>query len=243
MIGWLLSVLYWVPTIVAVVDFFRRRPEWYWLLIIFFFGPLGAIVYLVVVVLPTWGVEEAVSITLGERRRKRELLAMVEGNPTPGHLAELGELFYKEGRFDQAIEMLKRAIEEGIDYDDARYYLGRSFERKGEFQKAVEQLVAVVRKNPKFKFGDAFLALGRCLEAAGQIKDAEAAFREVLKNHTYAEARWRLAMLLEKDSRLDQARELMEQIVADNRGQPRYIRRREAAFVSRAKSWLKAHTS
>jgi len=240
MTGFLLTVLYWSPTIVAVVDYFRRRPEWYWLLVIFFFGPLGAIIYLVVVVLPGSGVEEAVSISLGERRRKRELEAMAERNPTPGHLAELGELFFKEGRFDKAIEMLKRAIEEGIDHEDARYYLGRSYEREGEYQKAVDQLVAVVRKDPKFKFGDAFLALGRCLAATGQTKDAEAAFREVLKNHTYAEARWRLAVLLEKDSRPDPARELMEQIVADAHGQPRFIRRREAPYVSRAKVWLKA---
>ncbi|MCZ7586764.1 MAG: tetratricopeptide repeat protein [Deltaproteobacteria bacterium] len=241
MLGWLLSVAYWIPTIVAVVDYFRRRPEWYWLLVIFFFGPLGAIVYLLVVVLPASGASDAVSITFAERRRKRELEVAVARNSTPGHLAELGELYYKDKKFADAARMLERAVAEGIDHEEAGYYLGRSYEALGRFADAVPPLVGVVRRNPRFRFGEAFLALGRCLEADGQKKDAEAAYREVLKNHTYAEARWRLAQLLTGQGKHEEARELAELIIADAAGQPRFARGKEASYVSKARAWLTQH--
>ena len=41
--------------VLAVVHFFRRRPDGYWLWIILFLGPLGAIIYLLVEALPDLG--------------------------------------------------------------------------------------------------------------------------------------------------------------------------------------------
>ena len=41
-----------VLQVVAIIHFIRRRPEMYWLFIIIFLGPLGALIYLIVVALP-----------------------------------------------------------------------------------------------------------------------------------------------------------------------------------------------
>lgn len=241
--GTFLSILYWLPAVAALVDYFRRRPDWYWLPVIIFFGPLGPVIYLVVVVLPASGVEEAVSMSFRERRRKGELERLAASEPLPGRLAELGELYFKEGDHAKAITALNHAIEEGIDHDEARYYLGRSYEGAGQPEEAIRHLVKVVRKDPKYKFGEALLALGRVCEASGQTKDAEAAYRQVLGAHTYAEPRLRLAKLLEKDDKIDQAGELMREIVENQRDQPRHVRRRDGHFVAQAKTWLKAQSS
>ena len=41
--------------LVAIVHWIRRRPETYWLWIIIFFGPLGALVYIGVEMIPDLG--------------------------------------------------------------------------------------------------------------------------------------------------------------------------------------------
>ncbi len=158
--GNILYVLLWIPSIIAFVDYFRRRPDWYWLLILIFFNTPGAILYLLVVVLPDSGMTDAVAMTLADRRRKRELERLTESEPIPGRLAELGELYYREKNFLKAADFLTRAVEQGIDHDEARYYLGRSLEETGDFESAMQHLVKVVRKDPRFKFGEAMLALG-----------------------------------------------------------------------------------
>ncbi len=241
--GWLWTIAYWIPTVVAAVDYFRRRPDWYWLFIIFFFGPLGAVVYLVAVVLPRSGVEESVTITLTERRRKRQLENRVKTDPLPGHLAELGELNYKDGKFKPAVELLTKAIESGIDHDEARYFLGRSYEKLGDYENAMEHLIKVVRKDPRFKFGEAMMALGRACEATGRRQDAEAAYRRVLDYNTYAQARYRLAMILDADGKKDETRSLMQKIVDESVDEPRFAKNKEGPYISKAKAWLRANPS
>ncbi|MCB1154760.1 tetratricopeptide repeat protein [bacterium] len=239
--SFLYTAIYWAPTIVALIDYFRRRPDWYWFFIIVFLGPLGAIVYLVVVALPSSQMGDQVSLTIKERRRRKELEHAAETNHLPGHLAELGELLYREGKYDKAADYLEKSIAAGIDHNEAPYYLARSYERLNRPADAIPLLVQVVKKDPKYKFGEAFLVLARCLQATGQDKDAEAAYREVLSQTSIAEARYNLALLLAKDGKIEPARVLMQQIVDDGNapGQPRHIRRRDAAHVSAAKSWLR----
>ena len=242
-LDWLWSILPMVPTVVALIDYFRRRPEVYWFFVIVFFPTIGPIVYFLVVVLPNSAVEGAVSITLSERRRKKELEARIGQAPLPGLLAELGELYYKDGQFEPAAKYLADALDKGIDHLEARFYLGLACERLGRTREAIDHLVKVVRVDPKFRYMEALLALGRNLEADGQLRDAEAAYRQVLQTHTYAEARARLAELLEKKGQNGEVRKLYELIVTDAMGQPRYIRRREAPYIRKAKLWLKTHAS
>jgi hypothetical protein len=39
----------------AIIHFIRRRPDMFWIYIILFLGPLGALVYIVIEVLPDMG--------------------------------------------------------------------------------------------------------------------------------------------------------------------------------------------
>ncbi|MCB9476478.1 MAG: tetratricopeptide repeat protein [Deltaproteobacteria bacterium] len=241
--SFLYSAIYWAPMIAALIDYFRRRPDWYWFFIIVFFPTIGPIIYLFVVVLPGSRVSDQVSLTLKERRRRAELEHAANTNPLPGHLSELGELLYREGKYAKAAEYLEKSIEAGIDHQEAPYYLARAYERLNRPADAIPLLIPVVKKDPKYKFGEAFLVLARCLQATGQDKDAEAAYREVLNHSSIAEARYNLALLLDKEGKTQPARVLMQQIVDDANlpGQPRFVRRRDAAHVSAAKAWLKDH--
>ncbi|MBZ0271294.1 tetratricopeptide repeat protein [bacterium] len=225
----------------ALIDYFRRRPPFYWLFVIFFLGPLGCAIYLIVVVLPNSGIDESLKSGARERRRRRELEHLAGEEAAPGHLAELGEIYVREGRFADGATKLARAIELGIDHDDARYYLAIAYERLNRPRDAVRELVGIVRRDPSYRFGEAFIALGRCLENLGELRDAKDAYREVLKTKSYAEARYRLALILEKEGNSDEAAALMRAIVGDARVQPAFARRAERAWVSKARGWLSAH--
>ena len=40
---------------IAIVHFIRRRPDTYWFFIIVFLGPLGAVIYILIEVMPDFG--------------------------------------------------------------------------------------------------------------------------------------------------------------------------------------------
>ena len=75
------------------------------------------------------------------------------------------------------------------------------------------------------------------------IEDAVAAYRRILENNTYAQARYRLALLIIEDGKLDEVRTLMRKIVDESFDQPGFGKRKEGQYVSKAKAWLRANPS
>src|ERR1700748_1181608 len=94
----------------AIVHFIRRRPDMYWLYIILFLGPLGAIVYIFVEVIPDAGLLRQSFKAFPRRKRIRELETMVRDNPSSGNYEELGDLFMDEGRWLPARAAFDKAI-------------------------------------------------------------------------------------------------------------------------------------
>src|SRR5438046_1601556 len=94
----------------AIIHFIRRRPDMYWLWIIIFFGPLGALVYIFMEVLPDAGLLRQSFDSFPRRRRIRELEAIVLENPAVGNFEELGDLYSDDGNFVRARQCYDRAI-------------------------------------------------------------------------------------------------------------------------------------
>src|SRR6202140_5523884 len=70
---------------VAIVHFIRRRPDSYWLFIILFLGWLGALVYIVVEVIPDAQLLRGSFQAFPRRRRIRELEQAILDNPSAGN--------------------------------------------------------------------------------------------------------------------------------------------------------------
>lgn len=238
--GWLGILL----MAVALVHYFRARPETYWIYIIIFLGPLGSLVYLFVqFVLPLLGaggdqLEGRVALTLAQRRRIRELEIKIDDMGLPDDYAELGELLYRRGDFVRADAMLRQAIARLGDEPDPRYWLARNLEKQQRFAEAADLLAPIVRQNPRFKFGDAYLAYARSLAGAGRAPEALAAYREVLKQSSVTEARVRYGLLLAETGDRAAAREQLETAVREARGLPRFNLRVSRPFIRQAKLWL-----
>ena len=99
-----------VEEALAIVHFIRRRPDTYWLFIIIFLGPLGALIYLAVEVLPDLGLLRTELRVFPRRRRIRELEALVRDNPSPGNYEELADLYFQDSNFRRCRECYDRSI-------------------------------------------------------------------------------------------------------------------------------------
>lgn len=240
----LFNFLWFIPQILAMIHYFRNRPEGYWFWIILFFGPVGAIIYFFAVVLSDvrgGSIEGRVHAGMSERRRARQLAAKVNvGEALPYEFFELGEIQYKQKRFDQAVRNLNQAVKLDPDNKDARYFLGLSLSHIGNYMEGGRHLEQLVMKDPRFKFGEAMHALARCYRDAGESQAAVAAYKRVLAQSHFAEARYNLAELLVKDGKSKEALTELERLIrdAETTELPAYQRRSEKAWVRKAKALM-----
>lgn len=66
-----------------------------------------------------------------------------------GVLFQLGLLYYQENRFNEAKQILDRAVQLNKNYSNARYFLGLSYASLGERVQAIEQFERIRELNPE----------------------------------------------------------------------------------------------
>lgn len=66
----------------------------------------------------------------------------------PGVLFQLGVLYYKTEKFDQARNELEDTVKLAENYSNARYFLGLTYDKLGDEKKALEQFRKVAELNP-----------------------------------------------------------------------------------------------
>ena len=125
--------------IVAIVHFIRRRPNFFWLWVILF-SWIGALVYIVVEVIPDAGLLRSSFQVFPRRRRIQELQRIVLDNPAAGNYEELGLLYIDDGNFAQARAAYDKAIAARADSVDAFYRRGVAEVELGDFAAAVPDL-------------------------------------------------------------------------------------------------------
>ena len=135
---------------IALVHFIRRRPDTYWLWIIIFFGPIGALIYIFLEVVPDVGLLRHSFDGFPRRKRIRVLEATILDNPSPGNYEELGDLYLDEGKFLRARECYDRAISPRADLPDPFYRRGIAEIQLGDFEAAVRDLEYVVSRDARY---------------------------------------------------------------------------------------------
>lgn len=223
----------------AIVHFIRRRPDSYWLWIILFLGPIGALVYIAVEVIPDAGLLRQSFKVFPRRRRIRELEFAILDNPSAGNYEEVADLYLEEGQFAKAKQAYDKAIAARTDSLDAFYRRAMAEIGLGEFAAAVPDLERVVAKDPKYDFQGAAGLLAHAYANTGQSEKAEGLFRQVTVLSTSSETYYNFALLLASQKRNAEAREWAQKILAKKPTMPRYLRRRERPWFRRASGLLK----
>jgi hypothetical protein len=225
--------------IIAILHFFRRRPEGYWFYIIFFGGFLGAGVYIVAEMLPDLGLLRGVLQGFGRRSRIETLQTQILDNPSAANYEELGELCLEQKQYAKAREAFDKAIAARSDSIYTFYYRAKSYLGLGHLAEAIPDLEHVVAKDIKFDYYRAASLLADAYARTGQPERAAPLFAEVVQYSTTPETLYNYAHFLKLQNRNSEAREWTQKLLAKKRTLPRYMQRLERPWFRKGKALLK----
>ena len=223
----------------ALVHFIRRRPDTIWLWIIVFLGPLGALVYIFMEVLPDVGLLRQSFDAAGRRRKIAHLEAVVLDNPSAGNYEELADLYLDQGNYAQARACYDKAIAGRAGDLDPIYRRGIAEIHLGDYAAAIQDLETVTARDPKYDFNRAIALLAHAYANAGQPDKADALFRRATEVSTLSETYYNYALFLAGERRTDDAREWARKILDRKPTLPRYLQRRERPWFRKASALLK----
>ncbi len=224
---------------IAIVHFIRRRPDTIWLWIIVFLGPLGALAYIAMEVVPDLGLLRQSFDAFGRRKRINHLEAIVQENPAVGNLEELADLYLDEGNYARARAYYDKAISTRADQIDPIYRRGVAEIHLGDFEAAVKDLELVTGRDPKYDLHRAIALLAHAYANSGQAGKADALFRQVTEISTLSETYFNYAAFLASQNRTADARDWANRILAKKPTMPRYLQRRERPWFRKANALLK----
>jgi len=204
--------------IVAIVHFIRRRPDFFWIWVILFHW-VGALVYIVVEVIPDAGLLRSSFQVFPRRRRIQELERTVLDNPSAGNYEELGLLYLDDGNFARARACYDRAISSRTDHADPFYRRAIAEVELGDFAAAVPDLEHAVSSDPDYDF---HRAKGLLAWAYAQTEQTEKAN----------------ALFLQSQGRIVEAREWSKKILDKKPTMPGYLKRRERPWFRKASALL-----
>ena len=214
-------------------------PRWLLVVVILFLGPLGAIVYIFVEVLPDAGLLKQSFKVFPRRKRIHQLEAAVIDNPSAGNYEELGELYSEEGQWARAEQCYDKSISARTDSPDPFYRRGIAELELGDFPDAVTDLERVVSKDPQYDFHRAIGLLAHAYANTGQPEKAESFFQQAVKISTLSETYYNYATFLAAQGRKQEAGDWAMKILAKKPTMPGYLRRRERPWFRKANGLLK----
>jgi tetratricopeptide (TPR) repeat protein len=217
-----------------------RRQEWLWAVFIFIGFGLSAVLYYFFVY------RAGLSVTSGfelpgahNRRRIRELQAQIHHLDKAHHHSQLGDIYFQQGKLDQAGACYRAAMERDAQDLDTRAHFGQCLLRQKRAAEARPLLESVIAENPKHDYGYTMMALAETLGALGETDAALKIWRQVTAEHSYARAKAQLAELYLAQNQPDLARAELKDVISDDQHAPAFQRKRDRIRVWRARSLMR----
>jgi len=220
-----------------------RNGEYLWAAFIFFFSGFSALLYFFIVYRASGGGNPMAGFELpgaADRRQIKRLQADIHHLDKPHHHLQLADIYFSQGKLDQAEASYRAAYARDPKDDDIQAHLGNCLARQGKPQEALPLLQAVCAQNPKHDYGYTLMTLAETQAATGQIDAALATWRQVLSLYGYPRARVQYADLLIQKKEYAEARKSLEEVIHDAPYVTKFQRKREAVWFNRAKSSLRS---
>ena len=219
--------------LLAILHFVRRRPDTYWLWIIIMGGGLGALVYMLVEVVPDARLLHGAYQVFPRRKRIKQLEGLVLDNPSVGNYEELGDLLLDDKQYAKARACFDRVIGR-TDEIDPIYRRALCAIGLDDFDAAAKDLEQVLARDPRYSYQRAAGLYAHVLARLGQKEKADETFRSVLEVSTLTETEYNYATFLASTGRPAEAKAMAEKILRKKATMPDYIRRRERPWFWKA---------
>ncbi len=222
-----------------------RSP--YWLIILLLVPFIGSLAYVAIEIVPamfqTRGARRAASnigTMLDPDKEWRERVAQAELVDSVDAKRALAAECEKRGQWSDAIRLYKAAAT-GIFADDPAVLLGlaRAELGSGNAPGCLETLHRLDEVQPNLRNQEAHLLLARALEATGRPAEALAEYEAVSRYYAGFEARSRYGLLLLKQGRVREARELFQEVVRASGARPVAITPSDKEWIRVAKANLR----
>ncbi len=138
---------------------------------------VGALVYIVVEVIPDAGLLRGSFQVFPRRRRIQELERTILDNPSAGNYEELGLLYLDDGNFARPANVTTKRFLRGRTMWIPFYRRGIAEVELGDFAAAVPDLERAVSSDPDYDFHRAKGLLAWAYAQTGQTEKADAMFR------------------------------------------------------------------
>lgn len=235
------SPIFWIGTafqIWMLIDAIRQQ-EWLWALFILAFPGLGPLWYFFCVYRGSGSAMRGFELPgAHSRMRIKELQAQIHHLDKPHHHLQLGDIYFQQGKLDQAEACYRAALERDAADPDIRAHLGQCLLRQKKPAEALPLLEGVARENPKHDYGHTLMAQAEALKALGQNDQAINVLQRVTENHSYPRARVQLAELYADTGLPDLARQQLEEVISDAPHTPAFQRRRDRVWFRRARKMM-----
>jgi len=223
--------------VIAIVHFIRRRPNFFWIWVILFHW-VGALVYILVEIIPDAGLLRSSFQVFPRRKRIHELEREILDNPSAGNYEELGLLYLDDHNYSKAKACYDKAISSRTDSIDPFYRRAVAEIELGDFAPAVLDLERTLSKEPGYDFHRGKGLLAWAYAQTGQNEKADAMFREAVRISTISETYYHYALYLESQGRTAEAREWAKKIIEKKATMPGYLKRRERPWFRKASTVL-----
>jgi tetratricopeptide (TPR) repeat protein len=221
-----------------------RRQEWVWAVFIFIGWGVSAVLYYFMVYRQAGGLGNPLAgfelPGAADRRQIKALKASIHNLDKPHLHLQLGDIYFSQGNLVEAEASYRAAYERDPQDEDIRAHLGSCLAREGRTGEALPLLEAVCARNPKHDYGYTLMTLAETQAAVGRKDAALATWRQVLGMYSYARARVQYAQLLIERGGKEEARKILEEVLADEPYAAKFQRRREAVWVRKARGLLRA---
>ena len=225
------------------IDAVRRR-EIIWAVFIVIGWGLTAILYYFMVYRPSGGMGNPLAgfelPGAADRRQIKSLQASIHHLDKAHHHLQLGDIYFGQGKLDEAEASYRAAYERDGKDEDVRAHLGTCLARRGKLAEALPLLESVAAQNPKHDYGYTLMSLAETQAAAKQTDQAFATWQRVLALYSYSRARVQYAQMLADRKDYAPARKLLEEVVSDEPYEPGFQRKREQVWLNRAKATLRS---
>ena len=231
----------WLLQIAMIIHVIKTGRPYYWCLVLFMVpGGLGGVVYFVVEILPGLSIQGPSASWKPLKWRIRDLRAQLDETDTIKTRLALADLLGAAGQSAEACDVAEAGLR-GVFRDDphtltavARFRL-----EAGKAAEALEALDRVDTHRDRMLEDDVTLLRGRALVLTGRQPEAQAALRSLDGRHIGEEARYFLALSLQKSGQGEEARQIWDDITKKFRRATRNWRRAEKPWFKLAAQRLR----